>query len=106
MPDFGEDEDDEEPKPLAANDVPTKQVHLLAPIPSESKLERVETATSFVQPTEGDEGHVESWDSKLTYILATVGYAVGLGNFYVILRPFFVKVYYFHFRKFEAITKE
>jgi len=80
MPDFGEDEDDEEPKPLTSNDVPTKQVHLLAPIPSESKLERVETATSFVQPTEGDEGHVESWDSKLTYILATVGYAVGLGN--------------------------
>ena len=38
------------------------------------------TATSFIQPTEEGEEPKEAWDSKITYILATVGYAVGLGN--------------------------
>ena len=44
------------------------------------QLSRVSTATSFIQPTEEGEEPKEAWDSKITYILATVGYAVGLGN--------------------------
>ena len=48
---------------------------------SDKDLERVPTTSSFVQPQDEDGGEkVESWDSKFTYILATVGYAVGLGN--------------------------
>jgi solute carrier family 6 amino acid/orphan transporter-like 15/16/17/18/20 len=29
---------------------------------------------------EGGEDEKESWDSKLTFLLATAGYAVGIGN--------------------------
>jgi SNF family Na+-dependent transporter len=56
-------------------------VHL-APIADEGELSRVSTVSSFIQPQDDEEGgtKVESWDSKFTYILATVGYAVGLGN--------------------------
>ena len=44
---------------------------------------RVPTTSSFVQPQDDEEGgeKVEAWDSKITYILATVGYAVGLGKY-------------------------
>ena len=45
-------------------------------------LPTIATTSSFVQPQDDEEGgaKVESWDSKFTYILATVGYAVGLGK--------------------------
>ena len=57
---------------------------------------RVPTTSSFVQPQDDEEGgeKVEAWDSKITYILATVGYAVGLGKYYY----FFLRKYlFFHF---------
>lgn len=80
LPDHGLDEEEPEPLKVEVPEVPKKSVHL-APIASEKELSRVPTTASFVQPQEGDEGEkVESWDSKITYILATVGYAVGLGN--------------------------
>ena len=41
---------------------------------------RVSSVGQFEAP-EGEDAEVrESWDSKLTFILATIGYAVGLGN--------------------------
>ena len=48
----------------------------------DKELPHVPSTASFVQPQDDEEGgaKVESWDSKITYILATVGYAVGLGN--------------------------
>lgn len=61
---------------------PKKKAVHLATIESDQELTRVPTNASFVQPQDDDDegGKVEAWDSKITYILATVGYAVGLGN--------------------------
>ena len=64
---------EESPKKSEKEPKVGKSVHL-APIASEKELSRVGTASSFVQPQDDEEGgKVESWDSKITYILATVG---------------------------------
>ena len=83
LPDFGADEDEPEPLATPTTEAPKKEekakktVHLAI----DKELPQVPSTASFVQPQDDDEGgKVESWDSKITYILATVGYAVGLGN--------------------------
>jgi len=80
LPDYGLDEEPEPELVKKEEKVkPKKTVHL-AVQEEDKQLSRVSTATSFIQPTEEGEEPKEAWDSKITYILATVGYAVGLGN--------------------------
>ena len=84
MPDFGAEEDEPEPltSPIEVPKEKPKKDKKVVHLALDKELPHVPSTASFVQPQDDEEGgaKVESWDSKITYILATVGYAVGLGN--------------------------